>query len=53
MHIDCNPQVEQLKRDNIVNPDPGSEHVSLEKLLSTYDSRPLTSVHEILPKYLA
>ncbi|EIW87054.1 NAD(P)-binding protein [Coniophora puteana RWD-64-598 SS2] len=46
-------QVEQLKIDNIVNPNPLSEHMSFEDILQKHASCPLTSVHSILPTYLS
>ncbi|RDB28710.1 NADH dehydrogenase [ubiquinone] 1 alpha subcomplex subunit 9, mitochondrial [Hypsizygus marmoreus] len=44
-------QVEQLKFDNVVNPSPSNDYFSFRQLLEKY-SGPLTSVHDILPRYL-
>ncbi|CAL1704114.1 unnamed protein product [Somion occarium] len=41
-------QVEQLKHDNIINPNPGPNSVAFQGLLQTYASRRLASVHEYL-----
>ncbi|KAE9400583.1 nucleoside-diphosphate-sugar epimerase [Gymnopus androsaceus JB14] len=55
-------QVEQLKSDNIVNPSPpqnemGTEYFPFETLIEKYaipdKKTSLTSVHEILPRYLS
>jgi len=45
-------QVEQLKSDNIVNISPPSGHVSFVDLIDRFSSSPLTSAHDVLPKYL-
>ncbi|KAK7693221.1 hypothetical protein QCA50_002787 [Cerrena zonata] len=44
-------QVEQLKRDNIVNTNPGSGHLSFEEFLKKYAEHAPTSAHDILPTY--
>lgn len=55
-------KVEQLKSDNIVNPSPpqnemGTEYFPFETLIEKYATpdkkTSLTSVHEILPRYLS
>jgi len=45
-------QVEQLKIDNVVSPNPPQDHVLLADLLRKFSGEDLTSVHNILPSYL-
>ncbi|KAF9040468.1 NAD(P)-binding protein [Hymenopellis radicata] len=46
-------QVEQLKSDNIVNPNPEANCISLENLFRKHSSTPdLRSIHDVLPSYL-
>ncbi|KAI0094301.1 NAD-binding protein [Irpex rosettiformis] len=47
-------QVEQLKLDNVVNqsPSPADQYCDFKHMIEEYGNAKLTSVHEILPKYL-
>lgn len=45
-------QVEQLKADNVVNPNPSADESSFSDLLQRFYGEAPRSVHEILPKYL-
>ncbi len=46
-------QVEQLKSDNIVNPNPEANCIALETLFRKHGSTPgLRSIHDVLPSYL-
>ncbi|KAI0347743.1 NAD(P)-binding protein [Trametopsis cervina] len=45
-------QVEQLKSDNVVNGSPPETHCDFGHMIEEHSGAQLTSVHEILPKYL-
>ncbi|KJA25843.1 hypothetical protein HYPSUDRAFT_37330 [Hypholoma sublateritium FD-334 SS-4] len=45
-------QVEQLKSDNIVDPQLSDKQLSLQGVLSEFIDRPLRKIHEIVPAYL-
>jgi len=44
-------QVEQLKIDNVVNPNPPQDHALLADLLRKFSDEDLASVHNMLPSY--
>lgn len=45
-------QIKQLRYDNIVNPDPASDHVSFEEFLQKHYYRSPMTLTEVLPAYL-
>lgn len=45
-------KVEQLKIDNVVNPNPSQDQVDLASLLREFTDEDITSAHDILPSYM-